>query len=146
MRRTLTEAVSTGVTVGFQGRRPEELGQFTGGGSSLQVHLEEPVLGMQEPQRHGRVGTGGRADRRHTEGVALDFNRILKPGEYQTAIQPRQAAPQQDRTGRRNESDQGDHRDQEDGQRAADTNGHASSGFRGVWRCWWNRSCTADYS
>src|SRR5690606_17980618 len=66
------EAVGAEGAVGLDGGRAEERAQLAGGGAAEEVHLEEPLLRVDEPQRPRGVEPARRRDRRHAQAVAFD--------------------------------------------------------------------------
>jgi len=63
-----------------QKRRPEQCGQFPGGGPPHQVHLEEAILAVQVPERPSQVGPIGAGEGGNACSVALDGHGALRPG------------------------------------------------------------------
>ena len=72
----------------------DQRAQLAGGLAALQIHLEETVLPVEEPERAGGVGSGGAGDRRHAERVARDGDRRGEPAKRDVAFELRQAGPE----------------------------------------------------
>jgi hypothetical protein len=88
----------------------QQLGQLAGSQAALQVHLEEPLLGVDKAQAPGQVEPAGAAEDGHAPGVALDAEGRPQPGQAALAIhlgQARHQPPAQPQAPRRGGQHQG---------------------------------------
>ncbi len=92
--RERPEPMHAGAPVQRQGRRAEQLGEFARPAPAQQVHLKEPVLGVQITQGPGDVGPRGAADEWHPQGIAGHGDRRPQPGQGHGPLQPRPAGAQ----------------------------------------------------
>ena len=69
--------------VGVEGALAEQLRQAALAGAALQLHLPQPVLGVDEPQRHVEVVGGLGEDVRHALAVAHHLDRRRQSCESQ---------------------------------------------------------------
>ena len=67
----------------------EERRELAAGGAPQEVHLEEPLLGMHEPEGAGGVGARLGADPHHAQAVALDAHGLGQPRQRRIAFQLR---------------------------------------------------------
>ena len=69
---------------------PEDLGKPAGAVAPLQLHLEQPLLGMHKPEAEGEVFVVSCDDMRHSVGIPLDPDLGLWSGQHDAAIGLRQ--------------------------------------------------------
>ena len=96
-------AVHAMAAVGVERDRAEQRGQFAGGGTPHQVHLEIALLRMQVTERAQGIGFARRVDRGHADGVAGDRDRCRQARQVDVAVQDRQAGTQRPPRGQRRE-------------------------------------------
>ncbi len=90
-RRDAAKAMHALGAVGVERRRPDEHRELAGGLASLQVHLEEAFLAVQEADRARQVDARRRRDRGNAEPVARDGHGRAEPGERQLPVERGQA-------------------------------------------------------
>ena len=78
------------LSVGCHRLRPENLGEPSGAIAALQLHLQQPVLGMDKAEPKGGVRVVTSGDQRHAVGVALDPNCAFGSGSDDAAVELRQ--------------------------------------------------------
>ena len=78
-----------------QGGGPGNFGNLAGCGAAHQVHLEQPLTGMQVAERGRRVAHRGGANARDRVGVDLDCHRCRQAGDGGTVVAAGQAVPDQ---------------------------------------------------
>jgi len=87
-----TEAVESGLAIHLDRHAPEELRELAGGATPQQVHLEEAILCVHEPERACHVGTRLSGEGGDAELVAVDRDPRLQPRHGRRALDLRQAA------------------------------------------------------
>ena len=108
--RTCAHAVQPCCSIQRQGGAAHQRGQLAGGTPAREIHLEEPFLRVDEPERAGDVGTRRAADRRHAAVVAVDRHRreetrqTMRPRHLWQAAQQLSAGPQRGSAEYENES------------------------------------------
>ncbi len=107
--RHLPEAEYARGLVLLQSSLPDKLRQFAGGEAPRQIHLEEPVLSVDEPRAVGKIGAVGRLDRRHAQIIPVDADRRRQRRRVNGAVELRQGSPQERVSDHRRRQDQ--HRD-----------------------------------
>ena len=85
--------VQPGGAVHRQRRRADQRGEFPGGLPPHEVHLEEPLLPVEEAERADGVLGALRPYSRHAEPVPLDHHRRGKTGEGRCPGESREARP-----------------------------------------------------
>ena len=73
--RDVAEAMHAHAFVDVQRARADQAGQLAGRLAALQIHLEEPILRVEEAERAGHVFARRAGDGRHAERVAIDADR-----------------------------------------------------------------------
>ena len=71
--------------VGGEGPRPQNLRQPPGAQAALELHLPQPVLGVNEAEGEIGVAVGARADAHHAVAVAGDLDRRGEPRQHHHA-------------------------------------------------------------
>jgi hypothetical protein len=89
------------VAVGGEERRAEECGELAGRGAAQQIHLKEPILGMQIAERERQVASILRRDGRHSEGIAAHAHLGMHAGPRRAAVEPWKARAQCQPSGER---------------------------------------------
>jgi hypothetical protein len=82
----VTETMESTALVRFDNGRSEELRQLSRCLAPQQVHLEETVLGVNEPERSGNVETAVASHRGNPERVSLDGGRGGEPRYLEIAL------------------------------------------------------------
>ena len=80
------EAMETNVLIGCGSGRTEQRSQFASGLASQHVHLEEPLLGMNETSTSRNVFETASTNRRNSEFVPLDTNDLFQRFEDHAAV------------------------------------------------------------
>ena len=88
------EPVDPVVAIVLHHGRTQQLGQFPGGQPALEIHLEKPVLGMDEAQAAGHIDPVRRADHRRAPDVPGHGDRGGQSGQTDRAVPLRQAGGQ----------------------------------------------------
>ncbi|GAV35963.1 hypothetical protein ROTAS13_03646 [Roseomonas sp. TAS13] len=91
------EAQHAHEAVGPQRRRAGDRGEAARGAAAHQVHLEHPVTGMQQAQRHGRIHLVPRGDAGDALGIEGHLHRGGKPRQRKPRLARRQRPPQASR-------------------------------------------------
>src|SRR5581483_8218037 len=78
----------------IEGGPPEKFGQLAGGVTAEQIHLKKTILGMDEAERPGDIGTGAAAEGGHAQSVAFHRDGRGQAGHPRIAVKLRQAGAQ----------------------------------------------------
>ena len=89
--RDAAEPVNADLLIDVERARPHQPRQLAGRLAPLQIHLEEPILRVQESERPRRILARVRGDRRHSEHVAIDADIRGQTGDRRGAVNERQA-------------------------------------------------------
>ncbi len=84
------EAEHPHLPIDRQSLLPEDFGEPAGAVTPHQLHLEQPVLGMDKAEAEGGVRAVPGEDQRHAVGIAQDANRMPQPGDGEAPLRLRQ--------------------------------------------------------
>ena len=73
---------------------PENLGEPSGAVTPLQLHLEQPLLGVHKSEAEGEILIVLRNDPRHPIGIPFDPDLGLRAGQQNAPINLRQSGAQ----------------------------------------------------
>lgn len=90
----MPETVQAVGAVQLQRHRAEQSRQFARRRAPLQVHLKEPLLGVDEAGGPSHIQPVVAEDGRDAQCIALDGDRGAQAGQHRPAVQPGQAAVQ----------------------------------------------------
>ncbi len=107
---TVSKSVLAGFPVHRKRERTEKLREFARALPPQQVHLEKPVLRVEEAQRAGPVLAAAGTNGGRPVGVALDGDRVLQRGKRPGPVERGQAGAHQQPT--RDRHEQGQHHQQ----------------------------------